>query len=96
MKQIKVKANQTIYDIAIEQYGTCAAVDELLKLNPDITNDPSAKATAEIVDTDYYIDLAITKGLVIVIDPDSKLKQSSITRELQDIDITTYNNGKDN
>lgn len=99
MKQIKVKPNQTLFDIAIEHYGTCEAVAELLALNPTIANDPRAKIDVEIdyiADRDFYIDLAVAEGAMITIDPDSELKQLSILRELQGIDITTYNNGKNN
>ena len=44
MKTITVKARQTVYDIALEQYGTCEAVGEILALNPDVGNDPAALA----------------------------------------------------
>lgn len=98
MKQIKVKENQTIFDIAIEQYGTCEAVEELLKLNPNIINDARAKTNVEVKDSDedFYIDLAIAEGFLITINSDSELKQNNILRELQNIDITTFNYGKNN
>ena len=42
MTTATVKARQTVYDIALEQYGTCEAVGEILALNPQIANDPEA------------------------------------------------------
>lgn len=42
MTTATVKARQTVYDIALEQYGTCEAVGEILALNPQIANDSEA------------------------------------------------------
>lgn len=99
MIRIKVKQNQTLFDIAIEQYGTCEAVEELLRLNPDISNDPRAKIASGIdyiADRDFYLDLAVAQGEELIINLDSELRQNTILREIQGIDITTYNNGTNN
>lgn len=97
MKQIKAKPNQTLFDIALEQYGTCEAVEEILRLNPNIKNEKTAKTSKGIdyiLDTDFYIDLAVESGLLITIDADSELRQASILKDLQNINITTFSDGK--
>lgn len=99
MNRVTVRANQTIFDIALEQYGTIEAVAEILSLNPNIGNAPQSKKDVGIdyiADTDFYHDLALSQTATIIINPDSELRRQSIRRELQGIEITTYNNGKDN
>ena len=48
MKKVTAKANQTIYDVAIEQYGTCEAVGKLMQDNPGMENDLQAITEAGI------------------------------------------------
>ena len=36
MKTVTVKPNQTVFDILVEQYGTCEALAELLENNPNL------------------------------------------------------------
>lgn len=48
MKKVTAKANQTIYDVAIEQYGTCEAVGKLMQDNPGMENDLQAVTEAGI------------------------------------------------
>ena len=40
MKTVTVKPNQTVFDILVEQYGTCEALAELLENNPNLENEP--------------------------------------------------------
>ena len=42
MKTVTVKPNQTVFDILVEQYGTCEALAELLENNPNLENEPGA------------------------------------------------------
>lgn len=91
MKKVTVKANQTIYDIAIEQYGTCEAVGKLMQDNPGIGNDLQAAAEAGIGESDggFYFDLPLPEGSTLLVDTDSRLIEKNILREI-DRDVTTY------
>lgn len=98
MKLITVKPNQTLYDIALEQYGTCEALYELLEINHDLKNEPAALAAAGIdglSDDGFYIDTALLAGSAIKIDANSKMILQSVIREITG-DITTYDYGTDN
>ena len=91
MKTITVKQNQTIFDLAARYYGTCEAVGEILRNNPEIMNDKSALAAVGIdylSDTDFYPDVSMENGYQLLIDTDSKLIKTSIVREITG-DITT-------
>lgn len=95
MTKIEVKPNQTIFDIALEQYGTCEAVSEMLRNNPEITNADAAKVALGIdpvKDRSFYLDLSVRPGLKVAIDPDSRLMRKNVTREIQ-TDITTFDHG---
>lgn len=97
MKTITVKPHQTIYDVALEQYGTCEAVGDILRLNPEPENDPTALAVRGINSvgaTELWLDIALEPGLMLVVDPDNGIRKSNITKELR-TDITTYENGTD-
>lgn len=97
MKTITAKANQTVYDIAVQYYGTAEAVEEIFRNNPDLRNDDRAKIEAGIdavQDAYFYPDLAVQTGLPVLIDTDSPLLKNSITREMND--VTTFDYGKDN
>nr|DAT38264.1 MAG TPA: hypothetical protein [Caudoviricetes sp.] len=97
MKTITAKANQTIYDIAVQNYGTTGAVEEILRNNPGLLNDDKAKIAAGIdavQDAYFYPDLPVRIGSYILIDTDSPLLMNSITREMND--VTTFDYGKDN
>lgn len=99
--EIKVRANQTIFDIAIEQYGTCDAVAEILSLNSDreLINSPRSMVDVGIdymSDSSLYLNLALQEGQTLTIDENSSLRKSSVIRELQGVEINTYNDGKDN
>ena len=97
MKQIKVKPNQTLFDISIEQYGTCEAIEELILLNPNITNKRRKEdvVIGKKAYFDFYIDCAVAEGTMVTINPNSELRHLSVIKELQGMNITTYNNGKD-
>lgn len=93
MGTIKTKANQTVYDIAVERYGTCEAVGGILADNPAIRNDPAAMTSLGIDSantTDFYIDIALEAGQQITIDDDSPCMKRSVIKELE-TDITTFN-----
>lgn len=91
MKRVTAKANQTIYDVAIEQYGTCEAVGKLMQDNPGMENDLQAvtKAGIEESDRSFYFDLPLPEGSMLLVDTDSRLIEKNILREI-DKDVTTY------
>lgn len=92
MKKVTVKLNQTVYDIAVEQYGTCEAIGEIVANNPELVNDEQAKITAginPIRDKDFYFDLALKVGSGILIDTDSRLIKKNILREISK-EVTTF------
>lgn len=92
MKTVTVKKNQTVYDIALEQYGTCEAVGELLHNNPDLRNDPEALAAQGIdgvTDSAFYLDVALQPGTQVIVDTDSSLMERLVVKELTS-QITTY------
>lgn len=96
MKTITAKANQTVYDIAVQYYGTAEAVEEIFRNNPDLRNDDRAKIAAGIdavQDAYFYPDLAVQTGLPVLIETGSPLLKNSITREMND--VTTFDYGKD-
>lgn len=95
MKTITAKANQTLHDVAIEQYGTVEAVGEILNNNPMLQNDPSALAAINIDalhDDGFYIDVALRVGQQVQIDTDSFTRKQMIIKEITS-DITTYEYG---
>lgn len=93
MKTVTVKPNQTIYDLAAEQYGTCEALAEIISNNPGIRNDKAALSALGIdylSDTDFYADVAVDPGFQFLVDTDSRLIKTSIIKEITS-DITTFN-----
>lgn len=91
MKKVTAKANQTMYDVAIEQYGTCEAVGKLMQDNPGMENDLQAVTEAGIKESDrsFYFDLPLPEGSTLLVDTDSRLIEKNILREI-DKDVTTY------
>lgn len=91
MKKVTAKANQTIYDVAIEQYGTCEAVGKLMQDNPGMENDLQAVTEAGIEESgrSFYFDLPLPEGSTLLVDTDSRLIEKNILREI-DKDVTTY------
>ncbi len=94
MKTVKVKPNQTIYDIALEQYGNVEAVGEIMVNNPDLRNDPAALAALginAIEDDGFYVDASLLPGAAVLInDTDSPLRRPAILKELAGEEITTF------
>lgn len=90
--KITVVNNQTIYDLAVEYYGTVEAVGEILTNNPDLRNDQVALVALGIdylADDGLYLDAPIAPGSTIEIDTSSPLCDRQITKELTK-HITTY------
>lgn len=90
--KITVANNQTIYDLAIEYYGSAEAVGEILSNNPDIRNDQSALVDLGIdylVDNGLYLDVPIAQGATVEINTSSRLCDRQITKQFTQ-HITTY------
>ncbi len=98
MKAVKVKPNQTVYDILVEQYGTCEALSEFLGNNPELENGSetgqpdkesiSGRQEPEAVRM-FRLDLPARAGSTVWIDTDSKLIKTSVIKEI-DTEVTTY------
>ncbi|MEG1499378.1 MAG: hypothetical protein RRX93_07860 [Bacteroidales bacterium] len=88
-----VEPNQTIYDLALQHYGTVAGIVDILSYNPDLKNDKLALSTLGIdtvKDNDFYFDAPVEIGFPLKINKDSKYGIPTITREFN-APITTYN-----
>ncbi|KAA6339869.1 hypothetical protein EZS27_012234 [termite gut metagenome] len=81
MKKVAVLSNQTLYDLAVQHYGTVEATGELFALNPDIRNTPERE--------DFCFDLPIQPG-EIVMNEESRLIKKNRVKELSDKEITTW------
>ena len=91
MKTITAKANQTVYDIALEQYGTIEALGEIMTNNPGLRNDPAAVIALELAPgpDGFYLTVPLLPGSSVAIDTDSILIRRNTVRELTE-DITTF------
>lgn len=91
MKTIKVEPNQTVFDLAVQHYGTAEAVQKILEDNPDIANDPAALIAIGVntlAHPVFRLDVAVKPG-TLRIDETSRLIDGRITRKITN-DITTY------
>lgn len=92
MKTISVKRNQTLFDVALERYGTLEALGEILRNNPGLTNDAGALAALGIDavnSSDFYPDVMLEAGQSVAIDTDSGTIRSGIVKQIIQ-DITTF------
>lgn len=92
MKTVKVEPNQTIYDLAVQHYGTLDAVSEILQLNPGIVNDPQALIALGVdtlQDNPFRMDVAVSPGYGLTIDETSKAVDNNITKKIEE-PVTTY------
>lgn len=92
MKTITVKPNQTLFDLAVENYGTSEAVAEILKNNPDLRNDKAAMTALGVNYTSnsgFYLDAPVETDFQLQIDTDSKQIKTSIIKEIT-TEVTTF------
>lgn len=93
MKTVKVKPNQSLFDLAAEHYGTLEALSELLENNPDLENDASAlnKAGVSTMGTGvpFRLDVAVKPNFPLRIDETSRLMDGKIIQKINN-EITTY------
>lgn len=93
MKTVTVKPNQTIFDLAVENYGTPEAVAEILKNNPSLRNDKAAMTALGInytSDSGFYLDAPVATDFPLQIDTDSKQIKTSVIKEIT-TEVTTFN-----
>ena len=90
MKAVTVKENQTVFDIVVEQYGTCEALAEFLANNPELENEP-APAGRQVPEAfqAFRLDFPVRAGSVVWVDTDSKAIKTSVIKEI-DTEVTTY------
>ncbi len=94
MKTVKTTSNQTVFDLAVEHYGTIEAVGEIMSLNT-LKNDPQALLDADINEVNvFYPDIALPAGFEVIIDENSSYRRPNILKELDGRTITTFDNGK--
>lgn len=92
MKTVKVLQNQSLLDLAVAHYGTVEAVSEILRLNPDIENDPAAMVEVGenvLANPPFRLDVAVKTGFSLRIDETSKLIESKVVKKITN-EITTY------
>lgn len=92
MKTVTVKPNQTVFDILVEQYGTCEALAELLENNPNLENEPGADGWAiPEAERIFRLDLPLKDGSTVLISTDSRQIKTSVIREIN-TEVTTFSN----
>ncbi len=93
MKTIKVEPNQTLYDIAVQYYGTVDGVEELMALNPGLQNDPKVLTGLGIntanQENAFRLDVAVAPGSVLAFDETSKTIDDKVVRKIEN-QVTTY------
>lgn len=84
MKIVQTVKNQTIFDIAVQEYGNAAAWEEILNLNPGLKNDYSSALAAQILYYPEEFDLAfpIMEGTKVFIETESDLANAKYLREI--------------
>jgi len=85
MKTITTTENQTIFDIAVQHYGNVEAVQEILQLNPQITNDTKGY---NVDDNIFQFDLPVRSNSQLTIDEDSIYLKKDVLREINETVIT--------
>lgn len=92
MKTVTVKPNQTVFDILVEQYGTCEALSEFLGNNPDLENEPGADGrSVPEAERIFRFDLPLKVGSTVLISTDSRQIKTSVIREIN-TEVTTFSN----
>lgn len=96
MKTIKTSPSQTLYDVAVQWYGTTEAVGELMRNNPALENDPGELVKLGIdylQERSFYPDAALLPGQAIQIDESSFLLKQTVVQQLRNKEISTYDYG---
>jgi hypothetical protein len=93
MGTIVTVKNQTLIDIAVQEYGNASAWEEILDLNPSIRNDYSSALEAGITYYPDEFDIAfpIEEGFRVQVDEQSSLVRMNNLRELGSSEIISFN-----
>lgn len=89
MKTVRVQADQTLLDLAMQHYGTADGVGEILRLNPSLENDPKRLAAEGRLMDAFYPDLRLTPGQTVLIDNGGTVIRKSVVRKIER-NVTTY------
>lgn len=92
MKTVNVEPNQTLFDLALQYYGTVEALHEILSNNPDLENDPAALIALGVDMLQrgvFRLDVAVRPGFRLKIDETSKLIEDNVLKKITN-SITTY------
>lgn len=86
MKQITTVKSQTVFDLAVQEYGNMEAVFEIINNNPELIgmNDyPDGHSVDETIDFD--MSFPIKPGVKILIDETSALYNTVIIKQLSKV-----------
>jgi hypothetical protein len=86
MKTILTVDKQTIFDIAVQHYGTIEAVQEILALNPQIENDLKGY---NVDLSEFQLDLPVKANSLLTIDDNSSLINKNLLKEITET-VTTF------
>ncbi len=89
MKRVEIVDNQTLLDVAMENYGTAEALGEIFVNNPDLANDMEAMIAAGRTITDFHPDIKLAVGSEVVIDSESRLIKKNVVKKI-DRSVNTY------
>lgn len=103
MKTVKTIGKQTLLDLAMQHYGNIEAVSEIIGLNPDLVNNPSAlhsligckRGIHQIDIENLYLDVELLPDQEVTIDERSDLVKKNIIKNINK-PVTTYDDGKNN
>jgi hypothetical protein len=92
MKTVTTLKNQTIFDLAVQEYGNVAAWEEIISLNPDLRNDYSTALDAGIT---YYPDefdvaFPLLEAQEVTVDDESGLINRNYLRELGSRQVISF------
>lgn len=92
MKAVRTVKNQTIFDLAVQEYGNVAAWEEIVTLNPNLRNDYSSALNAGIT---YYPDefdvaFPLQEGYEVMVDDESGLINRNYLREIGNRQVISF------
>lgn len=92
MRTIVTVKNQTIFDIAVQEYGNAAAWEEIIADNPGLKNDYSSALEAGIFYYPDELDLAfpLQEGSKLLINEESILVNSNNLREMGSAPVISF------
>jgi len=91
---LKTGKNQTIFDLALQYYGTTEAIEEILKNNSHLLTDYAAMQENNIPFQSDVIDLSLPfiEGQILYIDSESSYYQNKLVSEFKNSSISSFDN----